>query len=196
VRFFSIKDLGFADLYSAKLLDQQTRHMSRSNFSHPITERMFMKLLRTTLITTALLVGVSSMSFAQMGPGTAEPGSQHMAKIHERMAQRHTQHLADLKTQLKLDKDQESAWTTFSQSMQTPSTRPAHPDRATLEKLSTPERLDLMQKHRAQMDAQMQKHVEATKAFYAVLSADQKKIFDDQSAKFMARGHKEHRHPH
>jgi Spy/CpxP family protein refolding chaperone len=157
---------------------------------------MFMKLIRTPLIAAALLAGLSSLSFAQMGPGTGGPGHEHMGKMHERMAQRHTQHLAELKTQLKLDATQESAWTTFSQSMQPPSALPVRPDRAAMEKLSTPERLDLMQKHRAQMDAQMQKHVDATKTFYGVLNTEQKKVFDAETAKFMARGHKEHRHPH
>lgn len=155
-----------------------------------------MTLFRTTLITATLLAGLSSLSFAQSGPGAAGPGSEHMAKMHERMAQRHTQHLAELKTQLKLDKDQESAWATFAQSLQAPTSMPTRPDRAALEKLSTPERLDLMQKHRSQMDAQMQKHIDATKAFYMVLNPDQKKVFDAESAKFMHRGHKEHRHPH
>jgi hypothetical protein len=79
--------------------------------------------------------------------------------------------------------------------MQPPTTLPVRLDRAAMEKLSTPERLDVMQKHRAQMDAQMQKHVETTKAFYAVLNADQKKVFDSETAKFMAHRHKEHRHP-
>ena len=154
-----------------------------------------MTLFRSTLIAATLLAGLSSLSFAQMGPGTGGPGHEHMGQKHERMAQRHAQHLAELKTQLKLDSTQENAWTTFSQSMQPPAVLPVRPDRAAMEKLSTPERLDMMQKHRAHMDAQMQKHVEATKAFYAVLSADQKKVFDGETAKFMARGHKEHRHP-
>lgn len=155
-----------------------------------------MKLFRTTLITATLLAGLSSLSFAQTGPVSAGTGSEHMGKMHERMAQRHNQHLAELKTQLKLDKEQEGAWATFAQSLQAPSSMPARPDRAALEKLSTPERLDLMQKHRVQMDAQMQKHIDATKAFYVVLNPDQKKVFDAESAKFMQRGHKEHRHPH
>jgi protein CpxP len=154
-----------------------------------------MTLFRSTLIAATLLAGLSSLSFAQMGPGIGGPSHEHMGQKHERMAQRHAPHLAELKTQLKLDATQESAWTTFSQSMQPPAVLPVRPDRAAMEKLSTPERLDVMQKHRAQMDAQMQKHVEATKAFYAVLNADQKKVFDSETAKFMAHGHKEHRHP-
>lgn len=154
-----------------------------------------MTLFRSTLIAATLLAGLSSLSFAQMGPGTGGPGHEHMGQKHERMAQRHAKHLAELKTQLKLDTTQESAWATFSQSMQPPAVLPVRPDRAAMEKLSTPERLDMMQKHRAQMDAQMQKHVEATKAFYAVLSADQKKVFDSETGKFMSYGHKEHRHP-
>ena len=154
-----------------------------------------MTLFRSTLIAATLLAGLSSLSFAQMDPGTGGLGHEHMGQKDERMAQRHAPHLAELKTQLKLDATQESAWTTFSQSMQPPTTLPVRRDRAAMEKLSTPERLDVMQKHRAQMDAQMQKHVEATKAFYAVLNADQKKVFDSETAKFMAHGHKEHRHP-
>jgi hypothetical protein len=170
--------------------------MVGSNFSHPITERMFMKLIRTSLITSVLLAGLCSMSFAQMGLGSGSSGHEHMAKMHERMAQRHTQHLAELKTQLKLEKEQESAWTIFSQSMQGPRPHASRPDRAAMEKLTTPERLDLMQKHHAQMDIQMQKHIDASKAFYAVLTADQKKVFDTASAKFLERGHKEHHRHH
>lgn len=61
--------------------------------------------------------------------------------------------------------------------------------------MSTPERLDQMQAHKAQHDAQMQKHIEATKTFYASLNAEQKKVFDKETARFM-RGMGEHPHRH
>ena len=80
--------------------------------------------------------------------------------------------------------------------MQPAAQAPARLDRAALEKMSTPERLDQMQAHRAKMDAQMQKHAEATKTFYGVLNAEQKKIFDQQTLQFMQGMRKEfRRHP-
>lgn len=150
-----------------------------------------MKLIRNTLITASLLAGLSSLSFAQMGPAA---GGEHMAKMREHMSQRHTQHLTELKAQLKLQSDQEAAWTTFAQAMQPAAQAPAQFDRAALEKMSTPERLEQMQAHRQKMDAQMQKHVEATKAFYGVLNTEQKKVFDHQTLQFMQGMRKESRH--
>lgn len=155
-----------------------------------------MKLIRSTLIASVLLASLSSISFAQTGPASNGPSHDHMAKMHERMAQRHAQHLSKLKTQLKIEKEQEASWEAFTQVIQNRGNMHARPDRSAMEKMSTPERLDWMQKHRAQMDAQMQKHIDATKVFYASLNNEQKKVFDTESAKFFDRGHKEHRHPH
>lgn len=70
------------------------------------------------------------------------------------------------------------------------------PDRAEMDKLTTPERIDkiraLRAQHMADRNATMDKRDDATKAFYAVLSADQKKIFDAEHAR-MGRHHGEHR---
>jgi len=52
------------------------------------------------------------------------------------------------------------------------------PDPAEMAKLSTPERIDKMKSLRAEHQAEADKRAEATKAFYAVLTADQKKVFD------------------
>jgi hypothetical protein len=152
-----------------------------------------MKLIRNTLIAASLLAGLSTLSFAQMGPAA---GGEHMAKMHEQMSQRHAQHLAELKTQLKLQPDQEAAWLTFTQAMQHAVQTHPRPDRAAFDKMSTPERLDQMQAHRAKMDTQMQKHAEATKVFYGVLNTEQKKVFDSETLRFMRGMRKDfHRHP-
>jgi hypothetical protein len=58
-----------------------------------------------------------------------------------------------------------------------------------MEKLTTPERIDKMNVLKAQRDAEMQKRNEATRIFYATLSDEQKKTFDQQTAKFMQRTH-------
>ena len=134
-----------------------------------------------------------------MGPGAgmadgAGPGAQTLrtrmqAHQQERMAAHHQRDLQELKTQLKLDPSQEGAWKTFSDSMQAPAQRPAHPDRAAMEKMSTPERMDAMKQMHAQREAQMNQRSEAVKTFYNSLNADQKKIFDQKTARAM---HGEH----
>ena len=149
-----------------------------------------MKSIRTTLIATALIAGLSGMALAQTTPEgkTSGPRAERMDKMHAQMGERHAKHLADLKGKLKLEASQEPAWATFEQSMQPPAQAMAHPDRAAMAKMTTPERIDQMQAHKAQRDAQMQKHAEATKTFYAALNATQKKVFDAETAKGMRGG--------
>jgi hypothetical protein len=149
-----------------------------------------MKRLHTSLITAALLTALGGMAHAQsgpMGPGAGGPAGGHgmrMEQMHERMAQRHATHLNELKGKLKLEASQEAAWNTFAQAMQ-PMPAAQRPDRAAMEKLSTPERIDQMMAFKAQRDAHMQKHAEATKTFYATLNAEQKKTFDAESARML-----------
>jgi hypothetical protein len=72
-----------------------------------------------------------------------------------------------------------------------------HPDRAEMDKLTTPERIDKMRamhkEHMAKMETAMDQRAEATKTLYAALSAEQKKIFDDEHAKMDMRGDAKHR---
>ena len=152
-----------------------------------------MKPMGTSLIAAGLLLALSSATFAQPGPmggsGMPQGHPQQMREhMREHMAERHTRHLADLKAKLKLDANQETAWKTFADAMQPAAGAWAHPDRAAMEKLTTPERIDQMQTLHAQHDAEMKKRGEATKIFYASLSAEQKKTFDAETARHMQRG--------
>uniref|UniRef100_UPI004048E8A6 Spy/CpxP family protein refolding chaperone n=1 Tax=Limnohabitans sp. TaxID=1907725 RepID=UPI004048E8A6 len=97
-----------------------------------------------------------------------------MEKMREHRGERHTQHLAQLKAKLNLQAAQEPAWNTFIQSMQPPA-RIARPERASVEKMTTPERLDMMQAMKAQRDAHIQQRSEAT------LNAEQKQVFDKEN---------------
>ncbi|NQW82229.1 MAG: Spy/CpxP family protein refolding chaperone [Polaromonas sp.] len=157
--------------------------------------RTYFKPLHT-LILAAALSTLAGYSMAQPAPGTgpsAGPathgqsmgmGKHDPAKMQARMTQR----LAELKAKLKVTPAQEAAWTTFTDAVKpTPRTTPRASmaaSHAELSKLPTPERLDRMRvlhaEHMAAMTAQMDQRAEATKTFYAVLSADQKKVFDDQ----------------
>jgi periplasmic protein CpxP/Spy len=109
-------------------------------------------------------------------------GRMDPAKMQAMADKRH----ADLKAKLKLTAAQEGAWTTYIAAMKPPASMMANrPDRAEMAKLPTPERIDKMKalhtQHMAEMTAMMDKHGEATKAFYATLTAEQKTVFDTQS---------------
>jgi hypothetical protein len=152
-----------------------------------------MKSIRTTLIATALIAGLTGLALAQNTTASADnTRAGRMEKMREHKSEHksehkgegHTQRLAELKSKLNLQAAQEPAWNTFTQSMQHPA-RMARPERATFEQMTTPERLDMMQAMKAQRDAHMQQRADATKAFYATLSAEQKQVFDQETARMM-----------
>jgi hypothetical protein len=66
--------------------------------------------------------------------------------------------------------------------------------------MTTPQRIDAMQKRHAEMSARMQARGEATKAFYAQLNPEQQKVFDTETARRFGhggpgpRGHGKHGH--
>ena len=134
---------------------------------------------------------------ASAAPTAAAPAAEqrmhkpHDGKHFERMQERRTKHLAELKTKLKLNASQEGAWTTFTAATQPPA-RPAQganraAARAEFEKLTTPQRLERMQARQAERSARFAQRAEATKTFYAVLTPEQQKTFDAES---MRRGHR------
>ena len=120
------------------------------------------------------------------GPPGARMDHHNPAKMQAMMAKRQ----ADMKAKLMITPSQESAWTSFTAAMQPPAhTRPTPEQRAELDKLTTPQRIDKMREVRVQrmteMTASMGKRDEATKTFYAALTPEQQKTFDAE--------HKKHR---
>lgn len=95
--------------------------------------------------------------------------------------------LATLKAQLKLTPAQEGAWTTYATAMKPPTDlmQTRHAQHEEIAKLPTPERIDKMTaqrtQHMGEMNAAMDQRGEATKAFYATLTPEQKKTFDAQT---------------
>jgi periplasmic protein CpxP/Spy len=113
------------------------------------------------------------------------------SSVRERMFGSHQERMdkrqAELKAKLKITSAQEGAWTTFAAAMKPPAggmmgMRHDPKVKAEMEKLTTPERIDKMRALRAErmatMNAEMDKRGAATKAFYAVLSSEQKAVFD------------------
>jgi Spy/CpxP family protein refolding chaperone len=152
------------------------------------------------LLLAGLIAVSSATAFAQTpasasapvpgGPGMGRMAHGDPAKFEAVRAERHAKVMAALKAKLQLSAAQEGAWTTFASAMQPPA-RPAADRaqlRAEMEKLTTPERIDRMQAMKAQRDAEMTRRADATKTFYAVLTPEQKKTFDTETAHLMHGG--------
>jgi Spy/CpxP family protein refolding chaperone len=86
-----------------------------------------------------------------------------------------------LHDKLKLTPAQEPAWKTFAERMQ-PLDRPARPDRAELEKMSAPERMERALAMMKEHEKRMTDRLAAVKEFYAVLTPEQQKVFNDEFA--------------
>ena len=150
-------------------------------------------------LSTLVIAGVLSVStvcaFAQTSD-SAPPwkGNHDHATQWEHVHARHTE---KLKALLHITPAQENDWATFAAAMKPPvGMHHEHPDFAALDKLSTPERIEKMHALRkermAAMDMAMTQHEEAIKTFYAALTLEQKKTFDEHFAKHVGRFHKHH----
>jgi hypothetical protein len=154
----------------------------------------------------ALLVGLIAGSGILAASAFAMPerdaaGKPGCEARHEQNAdarsERRAAHLAALKDKLKLAPEQEAAWNAFASAGQPGMNRMGgdrQAMRAEFAKLSTPERLDRMQAMSEARRARMAERAEAIKAFYAQLTAEQKKVFDAEAMTGRHRGHHFSRH--
>ena len=157
-----------------------------------------MKLhIRKHLVTTTLLAAAGVAAHAQTAPAPAAAAQgQHQRFDPAKRAEHHARRMADLKQKLQIQPNQEAAWTSFVTALQPPANRPRI-DREALAGMPTPDRLDQMRALRNQRSAEMDRRADATKAFYAQLTAEQKKTFDAETARRFARhGGGKHRHHH
>ena len=149
---------------------------------------------------TALTLGAGSFAAYANQPACDAHGWHHgsaadHAKFVERMKARIAKREAELHTQLKLNPSQEAAWNAYIAKMQ-PEAPPQRPSRAEIDKLSVPERmqkrLDMMKQH----EDKMAQRVAATRDFYATLSPEQQKVFNDAFHRRPHHRHGEHRGEH
>ena len=138
-----------------------------------------------TAVAMATGASVYAQSAAQSSPSMDKPGGMGMhgadgmdhAKMAEKMKAGMEKHQKELHDKLKLTAAQEPAWKTFTDAI-APGAMPAHPDRATLDKMTAPERMEKMLAMSKERQAKMEGHLAALKTFYAVLTPEQKKILD------------------
>jgi Spy/CpxP family protein refolding chaperone len=142
-----------------------------------------MKNFKQTLLAVVLTscCGVSAIALAQTAPD-APPRPQHPmgepGKNPEQMKERFAKHQAELHDTLKITAAQEPAWKTFIQSV-TPKAMPQREDFKELDKLTTPQRMEKMLEKMKEHQAALQDRLAATKTFYATLTPEQQKIFDE-----------------
>lgn len=137
-----------------------------------------MRLAALLLGASAALVSAPSFAYRGdcMGSGPMS-GRQADGRYAERMKMQQ-QRLHDA---LKLTPQQEPAWAKFQESHPFAGKMANRPDPADMAKLTAPERADKMLELQKQHQDAMSKHVVAMKDFYAQLTPEQKKTFDEQT---------------
>lgn len=150
-----------------------------------------------TLLTLSMAGPVRAEETPGPGPGgfVGEPGGPWGANrerfIEERMAQLHKE--------LKLTSAQEADWQAWSDKVNQAraAKKEARPDFETLRKLPAPDRLQKMIDFGKTKQAELEDILTATKTFYATLTPEQRKTFDDLMP-FGERGPGRHGHggPH
>lgn len=160
-------------------------------------------LVSALLATSALMVQAQTpdMNTGSHGQRMGHHDRIDTAKMQERMAARQ----AELKAKLNLNATQDGAWNDYVAAMQPPAdmqgkdqgNRMSRDDRKKMREewkaMTTPERLDRMAAMKTERDAMRAQHEgymtqrnQATRTFYAALTADQQKVFD---ANTMMGGH-------
>jgi len=122
---------------------------------------------------TVAMLGLTTSAVAQWNDGG--PG---MGRDSGRMEKMREQHETALHDKLKLSASQEKAWQAFI--AEGKELRPKkRPDPLEFAGLTAPQRMEKMLDRMHDREARMEKMLGALKTFYAVLTPQQQKIFDD-----------------
>ena len=153
------------------------------------------------LLMVGLLAGSSLLAGASyaMPFGGHDRGGCDARKGQQAQNQREnfrSKHLADLKTQLKLSPKQEKAWNDFASASIPAKPAMAKTDRQGMRdefrKLNTPQRMDKMLAKAEQRHTRTVQRAQAVKKFYAQLSPEQQRVFDEQARPSSRMGHRHH----
>jgi len=153
-----------------------------------------MNTLRKAFVIGAAVIGLGTAAFAvqaQEAPHRQYAATKFdPAKISERMDKR----LQKLHDALKITPAQESAWHAYVAAIKSgiPTSRP---DRAAFKNLSAPEKMEKRIEFSRNHISRMENHLAALKTFYAVLTPEQQKTFD-QSMSRKRHGRGGHGHGH
>jgi periplasmic protein CpxP/Spy len=171
-----------AGIHDAFTLASTCKRAGSINERDPLMKFAHKHLTALALVTLSLAASAQTAPpAAGAAPATTTTtreghGRMDPAKMQEHVAKR----LETLKQKLQLSSGQEAGWIAYVAALKPSPVQ--RPDRAEFAKLSTPERIDRMRELRVTRMAELDKRGDATKTFYATLSSDQKKVFDDETA--------------
>lgn len=155
-----------------------------------------MASFRKSLAAGLIVIGLGAASVAAyadrggcgpMGAGPASFGER--GRSPEQMKAFFEKRQAALHDKLKLNANQEAAWKTYLGKIG-PVEPGQRPDRDAIAKLSAPERMEKMLGFMKERENRLASATAATKEFYAVLTPEQQKIFNEEAGGF---GHGRHR---
>ena len=148
-----------------------------------IEKNSFVLLMSSSLVFIALLIALVIYPLVSRADEDHEGWKvKHAQMVEEKMHQLHER--------LKLNPQQEKSWLMFSEQVKNEDHHKEW-DRQKIDSLSTPERLDLMMSHMKKRQERMESHIKAVKTFYAQLTAEQKKSFDESFREFDHKWHHE-----
>ncbi len=135
------------------------------------------KMLMAGVAIAALSAGAYARGGDCEGYGYGMHGGR-MGMDPERMEKMHEKNMAALHDELKLTAKQEAAWKKYA------ATKPIMDKTTRLDpdemaKLNAPQRMEKALEHMRAVEGRMTEHLAALKEFYAVLTPEQQKAFDD-----------------
>ena len=152
-----------------------------------------MNSLQRNLLVAGLVgsLGLGAFAQSQTPPAStqAQPQSTERSADKPDRTQKKMEHkLGKLKQKLQITPAQEPAWNAWAGAVK-PGATTQRPSRAEFAALTTPERIDRMRAARTVRNAEIDRRLDATKTFYASLTAEQQKVFDDASLRFARHHH-------
>jgi hypothetical protein len=167
--------------------------------SEPLDKGITMNSIRKSLLIGMTVLSLGTVGAAARADDTPAAGrhgqqmtqeqrdakmAEHKAKFAAMVAKRQ----AALHDKLKLSAAQEPAWASFVAAT-TPQWPAGRPDRASAAQLSAPERMEKHLEMSKQHIAKQETRLAAVKAFYAQLTPEQKKTFDEAAKHHHGRMH-------
>jgi len=143
-----------------------------------------MNTLRKAFVVGAAVISLGSVAFAAQAQDT--PHRQYAATKFDpaQMSERMDKRLQKLHDALKLNSSQEAGWQTYVAAIKADMPT-ARPDFASFKNLSAPEKLEKGIEFSKTHITQMENQLAALKTFYATLTPEQQKTFDQA----MSHGH-------
>jgi len=168
-----------------------------------------MNILHKNVFIALTALGIAGAAIAQTAAVQAPEGrhahaasgeqrAAHQAERQAKRAERQAQHAAKLRAELKITAQQEPAFTAFlaaGKPMGRPDAR-IGAERAKLAALPAPQRLQQHIERQKQRTARMEARLAALNNLYAVLTPEQKQVFDSRAMRFGGkhRGHRGGQH--